>query len=477
MTTPTLRKTVLTTTPTLPITVLTTTPIFPKATLPSVTQAIAPTPSSTSFAPDLWGADSTGSDAWTTFPFFAPAPMVGISESYECQDGNSNPAVEWGDSKKAWCCQHENLGCWLLEGVVETTTQPFEQHYDCRTDELRQEFWPDSQKAWCCAQEHVGCVTATTQVLVTDDFAAPTTPKPFDCAVGLSRFDFLWSDQKKSWCCFYQGMGCSGEDTTLVPIWMPTTTPLGDFDCQAGLDNWQRGWSSHKKDWCCAHAQAAVVVQLHEGFGCPTIDQYNCISRQLVWSDGETKWCCANKGIGCPTTSKSQTHDCLAGYPNGEDLWSDVKKAWCCDHEGVGCRGGTSQPAAVAPAAAYDCQAGLSNWQEGWTQTKKDWCSVYGYDCTDHFEHWPPEKENFCCIVQGVGCPLIQQKVEYRRAGLLAVRQKVGTSAFLAAASVGAAACLGFFAALVPFRRIWASASLRSARAARAAENELLLQP
>merc|ERR1712060_680810 len=74
----------------------------------------------------------------------------------------------------------------------------------------------------------------------------------------------------------------------------------------------------------------------------------------------------------------------------------------------------------------------------------KDWCQAYGYDCTDHFEHWPFEKANFCCIVQGIGCPLIQQ-AEYSRSWHAAYRRKAGAVWLPATAFF-----VGFLALLAP---------------------------
>merc|ERR1711935_485824 len=136
-----------------------------------------------------------------------------------------------------------------------------------------------------------------------------------------------------------------------------------------------------------------------------TREPFDCSTRD-VWGPAKQAYCCANYGVGCPTTQPILTQPTTPGPtpitnpitspitigptisptqptappPPGdpwncavdpEYLWCSAKKAWCCQHASKGCPTAGGCGTTRAP---YDCNAGFSNWQAGWSVPKKAWC-------------------------------------------------------------------------------------------------------
>jgi len=150
-------------------------------------------------------------------------------------------------------------------------------------------------------------------------------PEPHDCAT-----EEVWTAAKTKWCCANKGLGC------------PTATP-SPVDCDAdGLDVFARGRCCREEGKACAEAGESCCVGGNCGFvppvpcaegldclgeppvnGNPPIagrcgtpspaptpsakpEPYNCYTKEL-WTPAKTRWCCANKGLGCPVETARPT--------------------------------------------------------------------------------------------------------------------------------------------------------------------------
>uniref|UniRef100_A0A7S4S2B5 Uncharacterized protein n=1 Tax=Alexandrium monilatum TaxID=311494 RepID=A0A7S4S2B5_9DINO len=222
------------------------------------------------------------------------------------------------------------------DGVLQTTTLPFDCLENLGDDQGV--LWSDDKRQWCCQFQGLGCTT---------------TPAPFDCLAGYAKWKRGWSKRKKEWCCHDQNRGCETTTATLT-----TTTTDAPFDCGTGYLLWEHGWSDSKKDWCCRFRHV----------GCTTVTtttalRFDCSAKADTWDGEKRDWCCKFEDKGCPITDAPRAKapfNCAAGYPNWQLSWSDAKKEWCCDKKGLGC--------------PFNCVAGYSNWRTGWSYAKKAWC-------------------------------------------------------------------------------------------------------
>jgi len=190
-----------------------------------------------------------------------------------------------------------------------------------------------------------------------------------------------------------------------------------------------------------------------------TREPFDCTTRE-VWSPAKQSYCCANYGVGCPTTQRltnpptipptppttrptfpptlpptgpptvptqPPTHGPVDPYNcavDPETTWTPDKKAWCCRIHHLGCP--TMMPTVAPPAPdPYNCEDGFANWQAGWSVGKKAWCCAHHgkgcpnnigcgttkapYDCNAGFANWQVgwsvAKKAWCCQHESKGCP------------------------------------------------------------------------
>ena len=98
--------------------------------------------------------------------YIPPAP-VEHHFAYNCHAGFSNWYFGWSDHKKGWCCTHQHLGCpgtWhgsyhLSKHVMHGIGHAVGHIYDCEAGFSNwMQGWSDSKKDWCCSHEQKGCV-------------------------------------------------------------------------------------------------------------------------------------------------------------------------------------------------------------------------------------------------------------------------------------------------------------------------------
>merc|ERR1712194_895224 len=193
-----------------------------------------------------------------------------------------------------------------------------------------------------------------------------------------------------------------------------------------------------------------------------TREPFDCSTRE-VWSPAKQAYCCANYGVGCPTTQPFLTTPGPTPMPNPitipptprptqpptqptappppgdpwncavdpEYLWLPAKKEWCCRIHHLGCP--TNMPTVPPPQPdPYNCADGFSNWQAGWSVAKKAWCCAHHskgcpggggaerrghpmiatqgpvdpYNCAVNAEYtWSAAKKAWCCRIHHLGCP------------------------------------------------------------------------
>mmetsp|Transcript_9997 Transcript_9997/g.21995 ORF Transcript_9997/g.21995 Transcript_9997/m.21995 type:complete len:369 (-) Transcript_9997:180-1286(-) len=199
------------------------------------------------------------------------------------------------------------------------------------------EFTNDPQacsKAYDEVQQQCGAVCKDCQMSELDCgvwMQTTTTPPPnFDCDSGFLRWQEIWTDQKKDWCCLKHGRGCKG---------LPQDPPE---DCSQDKENWE-GWSPWKKNFCCGHT----------GFACEHFDcGSDLASWQTSWSPDKKRWCCETHLAGCTDQAvlvadltdlknhQPHEHDCTDWFLHWGLGWAEDKKTWCCAHEQLGCASG-----------------------------------------------------------------------------------------------------------------------------------------
>jgi hypothetical protein len=76
--------------------------------------------------------------------------------------------------------------------------------------------------------------------------------------------------------------------------------------------------------------------------------------------------------------------------------------------------------------------AGLNNWKDGWSADKRDWCwenerrgGPSEYDCSGPRYDWSDIQGEWCCSIEGIGCPVTRYRAAGYGSAILAM-QKCG---------------------------------------------------
>jgi len=354
--------------------------------------------------------------------FHAEAHGEGHSEAhakiYDCDAGYSNWLQGWSDSKKSWCCHHDDQH----RGCVK---------YHCFHGHPHE--WSSGKSDWCCktfqrgcplttlsplgcdapctykdetstcmhrikwTKEHMfdgrdnACALAYSQIQVECDVCRACTiqdagcevnvhtSKPYDCNAALKNFFRAWSPPKKHWCCSVEGKGCEGTQPPAVSAgygmvwkhvqingywtWIAVAVGGGGamslpYDCHVGLTNWHVGWSAPKKTWCCAHQHMGCEGGGGGGGGGGGSSWQ---THTVVTHTFHHHYVNGDGGSGPPPGAAG--HGMVWHWQNDGGQWH-----WVQVH-GQG-------------SAKYDCHAGLANAKLGWSDGKKGWCCHFkGLGC------------------------------------------------------------------------------------------------
>jgi len=325
--------------------------------------------------------------------FIVPQEIVGNSTTYDCKADLG----QWSTSKKAWCCEHEKLGCGAPQNISE---------YDCSAGFFNwRDGWSTAKKAFCCLHTAKGCPTKFVCLRSAEDSwsgeertyccqsvgygCKSTTQLPYDCKTDFDTWQTSWTPERQNWCCTSFGRGCRSSTTGEFKV-IDTTSGGGagpgssgsEFDCAAGLSNWQKDWSPAKKKYCCTKMgkgceAASALFDCAAGFS-------NWVKG---WSPAKKQYCCKTVMKGCQVISTPQAtpaphvpalpFDCAAGFSNWSTGWSPAQKQYCCKTVKKGCQvtpAPQATPARHVPSVTFDCAAGLSNWKKSWSPAKKQHC-------------------------------------------------------------------------------------------------------
>lgn len=241
--------------------------------------------------------------------------------------------------------------------------------------------------------------------------APAATASVFDCRLELSRSARAWPEDKRSWCCRQEGVGCATASSD---------RRLGSeveevLDCDAGYSDWKEQWSLAKQAFCCQTSGRACRTRTSTS---PA--PFDCMagraSRARAWSESKKAWCCHAIGLGCPPSSPQQ------------------QQQQPCDGESTGGSGGgglqDGGPTSTVPPwlptstttepPRWACEAGATDWATKWPFEKQDWCCRHeGRACRDPFDcfdgtvvAWPRLKVEWCCKHTSLGCLALGRKFE-----------------------------------------------------------------
>ncbi|CAE7437607.1 unnamed protein product [Symbiodinium sp. KB8] len=375
---------------------------------------------------DLYGRACGGSATVVHHPHFVyHGPPA---QHYNCRSGYSNWLFGWSQHKKAWCCSHESRGCpgtWhgsyhLHMHVGHHVGHAVGHIYDCDAGFSNwMQGWSDSKKDWCCSHEQKGCVkyhcTGDDDASWTDDKSdwccahfqkgcPQTTLSPMKCETPCTlkgetdtcknrihwTRDHVFGDKENKCSLAYSKVqvecdvcrSCSIQEAGCEVHIGSGSLP---FDCNAAINNFFRAWSPEKKHWCCTKQGKGC-----EGHRPPSVDAGYGMVWKHVQVNGYWTWVAVH---GHGQSHASLPYDCNAGRANWHTGWSGGKKAWCCLHQHVGCDGGAQTVHVVhhvyhggahySHGAAFDCHAGFSRWHTAWSPAKKDWCCRHvGNSCS-----------------------------------------------------------------------------------------------
>ncbi|OLP78994.1 hypothetical protein AK812_SmicGene40762, partial [Symbiodinium microadriaticum] len=391
---------------------------------------------------DLYGRACGGSATVVHHPHFVyHGPPA---QHYNCRSGYSNWLFGWSQHKKAWCCSHESRGCpgtWhgsyhLHMHVGHHVGHAVGHIYDCDAGFSNwMQGWSDSKKDWCCSHEQKGCVkyhctgddvpwaleretdTCKNRIHWTRDHVFGDKENkcslayskvqveceagcevhigsgslPFDCNAAINNFFRVawpvltaWSPEKKHWCCTKQGKGCEGHHPPSVDAgygmvwkhvqvngywtWMAVhghgqSHASLPYDCNAGRANWHTGWSGGKKATksCVGNSGKLAFASSRSRHGAVStnmsaateVGQARCCRKLHTGCLAEKEPRPSMSFTMCTTAERTTVRTSDGSDRHMKDLLLGLD--WLLRGHG----------------AAFDCHAGFSRWHTAWSPAKK----------------------------------------------------------------------------------------------------------
>jgi len=142
--------------------------------------------------------------------------------------------------------------------------------------------------------------------------------------------------------------------------------PGPKFDCEAGYDNWQRGWSKEKQTWCCESIGAACI-------GTRPLPGSDLLPRAKEEEEEEE----AIEILPVFSTSTTTETSTTTTSTSVTGTTTTVTTT-------------TVTTTTITTTAMFNCWAGFENWKHGWSPQKKEWC----------------------CRTDGLGCPSWKESVD-----------------------------------------------------------------
>lgn len=183
-----------------------------------------------------------------------PATTELMELSFDC----TAEAHALSQKVQMWCCAQSHLHC------MTTTTKTTTGLFNCRLGE--QHMWPPSKKAWCCQHQRLGCqgkaaCNATCSVNGEDLTCAARIQRaaahPYlqDSNACARAYTAVLEECRVCAFCASADTGCSQPRTST------SSQPYACQDLSAGLAGGHAGWSPAKAAWCCKY----------EGMGCSPV--------------------------------------------------------------------------------------------------------------------------------------------------------------------------------------------------------------
>lgn len=178
------------------------------------------------------------------------------------------------------------------------------------------------------------------------------------------------------------------------------------YNCKLGLSNWQMLWSFAKGTWCCEHKHVCMGA-----FGKDGASRHE--SGEVPAGQGSSE----GTGGGSPTAWSGGSGPSSASAPAGAQ---EAQKAGGPPQEGPAVLLPVDAPAATPSpgdeGSSFDCLSGYYNLDTEWSQEKRFWCCAHEklgcnhlYNCnpddvSNPMTSWSLDKFQFCCDAYAVGC-------------------------------------------------------------------------
>jgi len=392
-----------------------------------------------------------GGEATTT----SPPPL-----RHHCRSGTGSheDSAGWSRAKRDWCCSHADVGC---HGVAPFNCSGNTSHaqqnrsrtqveidwccnvaglgcadagatFDCRSSPAST--WTETQTKWCCERWGRGCPgrdnTTAAAAGALHDRTSGGGKSPFNCVVGFSQWEKVWSPEKRKDCCKRFARGCTPsagtKPTPPLTTTTATTTKREHFHCSDGSD--VATWSLRRRMHCCSAAGTGCVSGPEEAAGDNNgAVVYDCGNHvapgwRWAWSGEKRRWCCAHHGVGCgEDNGPKDVFDCVTGFEDWRVKWSVAKRSWCCEHARRGCVR-HSRPDKPPVPEEPDEPEGPEELEEPEQPEQTEQPKVtqapavpgapettsLPYDCGRGLvRSWPNGKKAWCCMRVGRGCAVV----------------------------------------------------------------------
>ncbi|CAK0860555.1 unnamed protein product [Prorocentrum cordatum] len=160
---------------------------------------------------------------------------------YDCVEGYSSWESGWSLAKKrgTWCCFHEGRGCVAPAGAPAPP--------------------PGTARPSPTPAARASRTSSTTAISET-----ASTTSLVDCQGASAADEKAWSLTDRKYCCIMASRGC--EDITTVVTTTTTEPPQSaEYDCSVGVSYWNELWSVEKKEGILLRASASCLPRDHPG--------------------------------------------------------------------------------------------------------------------------------------------------------------------------------------------------------------------
>eukprot|EP00931_Biecheleriopsis_adriatica_P028216 TRINITY_DN16861_c0_g1_i4.p1 TRINITY_DN16861_c0_g1~~TRINITY_DN16861_c0_g1_i4.p1 ORF type:complete len:644 (-),score=117.87 TRINITY_DN16861_c0_g1_i4:450-2381(-) len=258
-----------------------------------------------------------------------------------------------------------------------------------------------------------------------------------DCVTDLHKFELMWPQAKKIWCCYQEGTGCSvsyhepdypagvgfhwkKDEVMNVVTWQPEK-----YNCTPeSLDKWNNEWTYQQKLWCCKTDELIPPgtddrkQYCHQDIKPEKSPSTQVKYWQKLGEDGFSFWNVTHEGFHWKKVDGTLVEvpfDCNADLYRFERVWTFDQKKWCCDGLKKGCSDPDKKPIYDAGDGKYwkkeKYEDGSLKGQSWWKPEKVK------YRCDADLERfelmWTKDQKKWCCEELGKGCSDCDKEPKY----------------------------------------------------------------